>query len=245
MSVLSQRHRAVLVGTIAVAAVGTVFNPLGARAVPPQPYRPVPQDQIQPVAHAGPQIVPGPQIVQDSADLPAMASGPFDPAVHLSTPIPSPSPTPKPTPRPTSRPAPAAPAWTPRPVATPRIVVQHIAVVRATPRPTVRVQPLAYVTATGTVAQAQQYALSRLGSVQYQCLYSLFERESTWRTFARNPYTGAYGIPQALPGSKMATAGADWATNPVTQVKWGISYVDGTYGSACGAWNHELSHGWY
>jgi hypothetical protein len=62
---------------------------------------------------------------------------------------------------------------------------------------------------------------------------------------ATNPNSGAYGIPQALPGSKMASAGPDWATNGVTQVKWAIGYVDSVYGSACDAWAFWRSHSWY
>ena len=61
----------------------------------------------------------------------------------------------------------------------------------------------------------------------------------------RQPVLGAYGIPQALPGSKMASAGADWATNPVTQIRWGLGYIQDRYGSPCGAWGHSQSHGWY
>ena len=60
-----------------------------------------------------------------------------------------------------------------------------------------------------------------------------------------NASSGAHGIPQALPGSKMASAGADWQTNPLTQVRWGVSYINARYGSPCGAWAHSESHGWY
>lgn len=80
---------------------------------------------------------------------------------------------------------------------------------------------------------------------QFSCLDSLWTRESNWRVDADNPSSSAYGIPQALPGSKMSTAGADWATNPVTQIKWGLGYIRDRYGSPCGAWAHSESHGWY
>jgi hypothetical protein len=60
-----------------------------------------------------------------------------------------------------------------------------------------------------------------------------------------NPSSGAYGIPQALPGGKMASAGGDWRTNPATQIRWGLSYIASTYGTPCGAWAHSQSHGWY
>lgn len=96
-----------------------------------------------------------------------------------------------------------------------------------------------------TVAEARNYAAQRIGSVQFTCLDKLFTRESHWRTRARNSSSGAYGIPQALPGSKMAWAGADWRTNPVTQVKWGLHYIKARYGTACGAWAHSQRTGWY
>ncbi|HWJ82411.1 MAG TPA: lytic transglycosylase domain-containing protein [Nocardioides sp.] len=80
---------------------------------------------------------------------------------------------------------------------------------------------------------------------QFGCLDSLWTRESGWSTSADNPSSSAYGIPQALPGSKMASEGADWATNPVTQIKWGLGYIRDRYGSPCGAWGHSEATGWY
>ena len=80
---------------------------------------------------------------------------------------------------------------------------------------------------------------------QFGCLDSLWTRESNWRVNADNPSSSAYGIPQALPGSKMASAGADWATNPVTQIRWGLGYIQDRYGSPCSAWGHSESRGWY
>ena len=80
---------------------------------------------------------------------------------------------------------------------------------------------------------------------QFGCLDSLWERESHWNVYADNPSSSAYGIPQALPGSKMSSAGADWATNPVTQIRWGLGYIEDRYGSPCGAWSHSQGHGWY
>jgi hypothetical protein len=95
-------------------------------------------------------------------------------------------------------------------------------------------------------ADPKAYAASVLDAVQYGCLVSLWNGESGWRVDAYNP-SGAYGIPQALPGSKMASAGADWQTNPVTQVKWGLSYIAAVYGSPCNAFNTWLSRypHWY
>jgi hypothetical protein len=82
-------------------------------------------------------------------------------------------------------------------------------------------------------------------SSQWGCLLNIWNRESGWNYQAENPYSGAYGIPQALPGSKMATAGADWQTNPATQIKWGLGYIQSIYGTPCGAWNFELANGYY
>jgi Transglycosylase SLT domain len=82
-------------------------------------------------------------------------------------------------------------------------------------------------------------------SDQFGCLDSLWTRESGWNPSASNASSGAYGIPQALPGSKMASAGADWATNPATQIEWGLGYIQDRYGSPCGAWSHSESYGWY
>lgn len=77
------------------------------------------------------------------------------------------------------------------------------------------------------------------------CLSSLWMKESGWKSSALNASSGAYGIPQSLPGSKMASAGADWQTNPATQIKWGLGYIKGSYGSPCGAWAHSQATNWY
>ncbi|MGK2874505.1 MAG: lytic transglycosylase domain-containing protein [Nocardioides sp.] len=80
---------------------------------------------------------------------------------------------------------------------------------------------------------------------QFGCLDALWERESGWNPAAHNSSSGAHGIPQSLPGSKMASAGADWATNPITQITWGLGYIQARYGSPCGAWAHSEAIGWY
>ncbi|GAA5769361.1 transglycosylase SLT domain-containing protein [Streptosporangium roseum] len=80
---------------------------------------------------------------------------------------------------------------------------------------------------------------------QFGCLSRLWTRESNWNHRAHNRHSGAYGIPQALPGGKMASAGRDWRTNPRTQIKWGLTYIKKRYGSPCGAWAHFHSRGWY
>jgi hypothetical protein len=80
---------------------------------------------------------------------------------------------------------------------------------------------------------------------QFRCLDSLWTRESNWNHRAYNRWSGAYGIPQALPGHKMGLAGWDWRFNPQTQIRWGLRYIKGRYGSPCGAWGHFRSHNWY
>ncbi len=97
-------------------------------------------------------------------------------------------------------------------------------------------------------AQAIAYDMVKArgwGDSEFSCLVALWKRESGWRVNAYNAGSGAYGIPQALPGSKMASAGADWATNPATQIKWGLGYITGRYSTPCGAWGHSQSTGWY
>jgi hypothetical protein len=87
-----------------------------------------------------------------------------------------------------------------------------------------------------------QYGLS---SSQFDCLDRIWTQESNWNVHADNPYSSAYGIPQALPGSKMSSAGPDWADNPETQIRWGLGYIKNRYGTACSAWSFKASHGWY
>ncbi|MGB9377221.1 MAG: ubiquitin-like domain-containing protein [Mycobacteriales bacterium] len=84
------------------------------------------------------------------------------------------------------------------------------------------------------------------GNDQFSCLVTMWNHESGWRVNASNGGSGAYGIPQALPGSKMASAGPDWQTNPTTQIKWGLGYISSRYGTPCGAWAQwQANGGWY
>lgn len=83
------------------------------------------------------------------------------------------------------------------------------------------------------------------GDSEFACLVALWNRESGWRVNAYNAGSGAYGIPQALPGNKMGSAGADWETSAATQISWGLGYIGGRYGTPCGAWGHSESNGWY
>ena len=100
--------------------------------------------------------------------------------------------------------------------------------------------------ASGSPQQIAEAMLGSFGwsSSQFSCLDPLWAQESGWSVTAANP-DGAYGIPQALPGSKMASAGPDWQTDAATQIRWGMEYIQATYGSPCGAWAHEQATGWY
>lgn len=127
------------------------------------------------------------------------------------------------------------------------------AAARITASPTA--QPTTQPTSSPTAIPAasgspQQVAAAMLGSFgwsssQFSCLDPLWAHESGWSVTAYNAGSGAYGIPQALPGSRMASVGPDWQTNAGTQVRWGLEYIKSTYGSPCAAWDHEQATGWY
>ncbi len=100
------------------------------------------------------------------------------------------------------------------------------------------------------VRLAQQFARTELVSrnwseSEFTCLVDLWNRESRWNYRAENPSSGAYGIPQALPGNKMSEAGNDWRTNPKTQIVWGLNYIAERYTTPCDAWVHSEINGWY
>ncbi|WP_370268612.1 transglycosylase SLT domain-containing protein [Streptomyces sp. V4I8] len=100
--------------------------------------------------------------------------------------------------------------------------------------------------ATTEAGSAQQIAQKMISdSAQYECFSKIVDHESDWNVNATNASSGAYGLVQALPGNKMASAGSDWKTNPATQIKWGVDYMKERYGSPCGAWNFWQSNGWY
>ena len=80
---------------------------------------------------------------------------------------------------------------------------------------------------------------------EFSCLDALYMKESGWDVHADNPTSDAYGIPQALPGTKMASAGSDWANDAATQIRWGLDYIRSSYGTPCGAWDHEMAYNWY
>ncbi|MFD9904954.1 transglycosylase SLT domain-containing protein [Streptomyces sp. NPDC059063] len=96
-----------------------------------------------------------------------------------------------------------------------------------------------------TVAQVQAMARQMVPAGQFQCFSNIVNHESTWNYRATNASSGAYGLVQALPGSKMSSAGADWRTNPATQIKWGLNYMNDRYGSPCGAWSFWQANNWY
>jgi hypothetical protein len=100
-------------------------------------------------------------------------------------------------------------------------------------------------TAAQATAKAMLASFGFSATTQWPCLYDLWERESTWNVYAENAASGAYGIPQALPADKMATAGADWQTDAATQIKWGLGYIKSVYGTPCGAWQNEVNYGYY
>ena len=104
--------------------------------------------------------------------------------------------------------------------------------------------------ATGTKAELQSYAKQKCKEYgwsdnDYQCLVKLWEKESSWSPLAKNPSSGAYGIPQSLPASKMSSYGADYLTNGYTQINWGLNYIKNRYGNPSNAWQHSVNTGWY
>ncbi|WP_022884158.1 hypothetical protein [Glaciibacter superstes] len=102
-------------------------------------------------------------------------------------------------------------------------------------------------TPDGARAIAREMAASQYGwgESEFSCLDQLWQKESGWSVSAMNASSGATGIPQALPGSKMASAGPDWATSAATQISWGLGYIAGGYGTPCSAWGHSSSMNWY
>jgi hypothetical protein len=152
--------------------------------------------------------------------------------------------------RPSVPASPSPSAVVSRPAAPPRAAVPKstkTATTRATSRAT---------TAAAIPASCKPYAGNKLiacrllpaygfSSSQMDPLIKLWTRESNWQTTAENSSSGAYGIPQALPGDKMASIASDWRTNPATQITWGLGYIKDVYGSPAGAWAHSQATGWY
>jgi hypothetical protein len=159
-------------------------------------------------------------------------------------------PTSAPAPPPTTSPAPA-PASRATPRAIPPTTRSPRAVTSPSPRRTTTKPPAPAVPSGCTGYSGNRRTGCSLlstfgfGLDQMSALDQLWTHESGWNQYARNPSSGAYGIPQALPGDKMATAGSDWATNPATQIKWGLGYIRDRYGSPVRAWNFWQANNWY
>jgi hypothetical protein len=155
----------------------------------------------------------------------------------------------KATPRATPK---AAPKAAPRAKTIPKATAAPTA--KATPRraapkkaaPAPRPARVSRPTTTTPAGSPKTIARKLVGnSTQFACFDKIIQRESSWNPRATNPSSGAYGLPQALPARKMASAGADWRTNPTTQIRWAISYMEDRYGSPCGAWRFWQSRHWY
>ncbi|MEZ0092334.1 transglycosylase SLT domain-containing protein [Streptacidiphilus sp. EB129] len=99
--------------------------------------------------------------------------------------------------------------------------------------------------ASAATGSAQDLAAQIVPADQLASFDQIISHESGWNTGATNASSGAYGLGQALPGNKMASAGADWQTNPATQIKWALGYMDSTYGSPNQAWSFWQAHNWY
>jgi hypothetical protein len=157
----------------------------------------------------------------------------------------------KPAKAPAAAPAPAkatAAAKAPAPAKAP--VPKKAAAAAKAPAPKKAPAPAKAPVAVNDPAGAQAYAAAKLGSFgwgpgQMPCLQKLWTKESDWKTTATNASSGAYGVVQSLPASKMASAGADYMTNYRTQINWGLDYIKSRYGSPCGALDFHLANNWY
>jgi hypothetical protein len=132
-----------------------------------------------------------------------------------------------------------------RRIATPKKAIATAAVAAAAAGMAMAAAPAQAATpsmATNAQAIARQMIPD---ATQYEAFNKIVSHESGWNVHATNASSGAYGLVQALPGSKMASAGADWKTNPATQIKWGLNYMNSRYGSPAAAWNFWSTHHWY
>ncbi|MFD4547141.1 transglycosylase SLT domain-containing protein [Streptomyces sp. NPDC058467] len=131
-----------------------------------------------------------------------------------------------------------------RVVASPKKVLTGAAVAAATAGMVLAAAPAQAATTSASSAQSIAHQMIP-DAAQYNAFSNIVEHESGWNPSATNASSGAYGLVQALPGSKMSSAGADWKTNPKTQIKWGLDYMNSRYGSPAGAWNFWQANGWY
>ncbi|EMF30815.1 transglycosylase SLT domain-containing protein [Streptomyces pseudogriseolus] len=135
-----------------------------------------------------------------------------------------------------------------RSVATPKKALAGAALTAATCGTLIAAAPAqAATTAAPTSASSAQATAKKMigNSAEFQCFSNIVSHESGWNPQATNASSGAYGLVQALPASKMASAGSDWKTNPATQIKWGLDYMKDRYGSACDAWSFWQANNWY
>ncbi|MFG3657039.1 transglycosylase SLT domain-containing protein [Streptomyces sp. NPDC047706] len=132
-----------------------------------------------------------------------------------------------------------------RRIAAPKKALTGVAVAAATAGMALSAAP-AHAAPAATPTQAQAIAKKMIpDATQYKAFSKIVEHESGWDVDATNASSGAYGLVQALPGNKMATAGSDWKTNAQTQIEWGLDYMKSRYGSPVGAWNFWQANGWY
>ena len=133
-----------------------------------------------------------------------------------------------------------------RRIASPKKALTAVALAAATVGMAASAAPAHAAPTVASAAQAQSIAHRMIpNAAQYNAFSKIVEHESGWNIGATNASSGAYGLVQALPGSKMASAGSDWKTNPATQIKWGLDYMNSRYGSPVGAWNFWQTHHWY
>lgn len=151
-----------------------------------------------------------------------------------------------------SKPPPPPPP--PEPDPEPEVEVEQETVIQQEPAPATATESETHIAPSGAVAvpasESQAIAFDMVvqrgwdGS-EFTCLVELWNRESNWNHLAENTSSGAYGIPQALPGNKMESVASDWRTNPVTQITWGLGYIADRYETPCGALQHSYDRGWY
>ncbi|MEU9155651.1 aggregation-promoting factor C-terminal-like domain-containing protein [Streptomyces sp. NPDC054813] len=131
-----------------------------------------------------------------------------------------------------------------RRIASPKKVLTAAAVAAATAGMALSAAPAQ--AATGSASSAQAIAHKMIpDAAQFNAFSKIVSHESGWNPSATNSSSGAYGLVQALPGSKMASAGSDWKSNPATQIKWGLDYMNSRYGSPTAAWSFWQANGWY
>ncbi|MEU2288777.1 transglycosylase SLT domain-containing protein [Streptomyces sp. NPDC013178] len=133
-----------------------------------------------------------------------------------------------------------------RRIASPKKTLTAVAVAAATAGMALTAAPAQAAPTASSASEAQAIAHKMIpDAAQFNAFSNIVEHESGWDVDATNASSGAYGLVQALPGSKMASAGSDWKTNPETQIKWGLDYMNSRYGSPAGAWAFWQANGWY